>query len=136
MTRKNRDRSNLAAALTNVAAYALTVGDVAQAERCRSRGAATSCAIWEDAQHDVRAAAHGDDAARRGDHVRAARLLGASNELYREFGLTREFTERSLYDGTLEELRTALGAGELERHLAAGAVLTLDEAVTEALSTH
>jgi len=32
MTRKNRDRSNLAAALTNVAAYALTLDDVDQAD--------------------------------------------------------------------------------------------------------
>ena len=135
MTRKNRDRSNLAAALTNVAAYALTVGDVAQAEaaarealglvRDLGKTLNTMCAL----QH------MGTIAVRHGDLVRAARLQGASNELYREFGLSREFTERSLYERTLEELCTALGDGELERHLAAGAVLTLDEAVTEALTT-
>jgi hypothetical protein len=78
----------------------------------------------------------GTIAARRGDHVRGARLQGASNALYRDFGLTREFTERSLYDRTIEEIRTAVGDGELERHLAEGAALTVDDAVTEALSTH
>jgi hypothetical protein len=33
MTRENRDRTNLASALANIAAYALTVEDVGQADR-------------------------------------------------------------------------------------------------------
>jgi tetratricopeptide (TPR) repeat protein len=136
MTRKNRDRSNLAAALTNVAAYALTVGDVAQADgaarealglvRDLGKTLNTMCAL----QHLGSVAAH------RGDCIRAARLLGASNELYRDFGLAREFTERSLYDRTIENIRSTLGAAALERHLAAGTSLPLDDAVSEALSTH
>jgi predicted ATPase/DNA-binding XRE family transcriptional regulator len=136
ITRKDRDRSNLAAALANVAAYALTMGDVAQADAAarealglvRDLGATltTMCAL----QH------MGTIAARRGDHVRGARLQGVSNALYRAFGLTREFTEQSLYDCTIEEIRAALGDCELERHLAAGVALPLDDAVTEALSTN
>ncbi len=135
MTRKNRDRSNLAAALTNVAAYALTVDDVEQAAlaarealglvRHIGKTLNTMCAL----QH------LGTVAARRGEHVRAARLLGASNELYREFGLTREFTERSLYDRTIEELRANHGDSPLDENLSAGAALPLEAAVAEALST-
>ncbi|GAC1597343.1 MAG: hypothetical protein NVS3B28_29210 [Candidatus Velthaea sp.] len=136
MTRKNRDRSNLASALSNVAAYALTVDDVAQAEiaarealglvRDLGKTLITMCAL----QH------LGTVAARSADHVRAARLLGASDELYREFGLTREFTERALYDRTLEVIRTELGDAALAEHLAAGASLPLAGAVGEALSPH
>ncbi|HWT05297.1 MAG TPA: hypothetical protein VN224_06030, partial [Xanthomonadales bacterium] len=113
----------------------LTVGDVAQADvaarealglvRDLGKTLNTMCAL----QHV------GTIAARRGDHVRAARLEGASNELYREFGLAREFTERTLYDQTIEDVRAALGEAALEAHLAAGAALSLDEAVTEALSS-
>ncbi|MDQ6924793.1 MAG: hypothetical protein M3154_00970, partial [Candidatus Eremiobacteraeota bacterium] len=134
LTRKNRDRSNLAAALTNVAAYALTIDDVAQADdaarealglvRDLGKTRSTMCAL----QH------MGAIAARHGDHVRAARLEGASNELYREFGLAREFTERSLYDRTIKDIRAAIEEYELQQHLAAGAALSLDDAVTEALA--
>jgi predicted ATPase/DNA-binding XRE family transcriptional regulator len=136
MTRNNRDRANLAAALTNVAAYALTVGDVAQADaaarealglvRDLGKTLNTMCAL----QHLGSVAAH------RGDDARAARLLGASNQLYREFGLAREFTEQSLYDRTIEDIRSALGDTALTEHVAAGASLPLDDAVTEGLSAH
>ena len=70
MTRKNRDRSNLAAALTNVAAYALTLDDVEQADAAAREALGlvrdigktlnTMCAL----QH------LGSVAARRGDYVR------------------------------------------------------------------
>ena len=135
MTRKNRDRSNLAAALTNVAAYALTIDDVAQADaaarealdlvRRLGKTLNTMCAL----QH------LGTVAALRGEYVRAARLQGASNELYRQFGLTREFTERTLYERTIADIVAALGEAALDEHLAAGAALPLDEAVSEALSS-
>jgi predicted ATPase/DNA-binding XRE family transcriptional regulator len=134
MTRKNRDRSNLAAALTNVAAYALTLDDVEQADlaarealglvRDIGKTLNTMCAL----QH------LGSVAARRGDYARAARLAGASNRLYADFGLTREFTEQSLYDRTLDQIRAALGDAALREHLDAGETLPLERAVAEALS--
>jgi predicted ATPase/DNA-binding XRE family transcriptional regulator len=134
ITRKDRDRSNLAAALANVAAYALTVGDVAQADAA-AREALTLVRDLGKTLNTMCALQHmGTIAARRGDHVRGARLQGASNALYRAFGLTREFTEQSLYDCTIEEIRASLGDCELERHLAAGVALPVEDAVTEALS--
>ncbi|MEA2689450.1 MAG: hypothetical protein QOD51_2057 [Candidatus Eremiobacteraeota bacterium] len=133
MTRLNRDRSNLAAALTNVAAYALTLDDVEQADAAAREAIGlvrdigktlnTMCAL----QH------LGSVAARRGDHMRAARLAGASNRLYGDFGLAREFTEQSLYDRTLAEIRGELGEAALQRHLDDGAALPLEAAVAEAL---
>ena len=75
----------------------------------------------------------GSVAARRGAFERAARLLGASNERYREFGIAREFTEQSLYDRSIEEIRGALGEERLHFHLDEGAALPFERAVDEAL---
>ncbi len=134
LTRANRDRPNLAAALTNVAAYALTLDDVERAQAAASEALRlvrdigktlnTMCALQHLAS--VRA--------RQGEHARAARLNGASNRLYGEFGLAREFTEQSLYDRTLAEIRHALGDEALRRHLAEGEALPFERAVEEALS--
>ncbi len=135
MTRKNRDRSNLAAALTNVAAYALTAGDIEQADRAAREALALGRDVGKTLNAMCALQHLGTVAARRGDFERAARLHGASNALYSEFGLTREFTERALYDRTIAEIRASVGEDALEQHLAAGAMLTIDDAVAEALST-
>ena len=139
ITRKNRDRSNLAAALTNVAAYALTLDDVRQAEA----SALEALALVRDLGKTLNAMCAlqhvGSAAALRGDAVRAARLLGASNRLYDDFRLAREFTEQSLYDRTLERIRHAAGEEALQRHLRDGSSLPFEHAVDEALaagSTH
>ena len=134
MTRENGDRSNLASALANVAAYALTVEDDGQADRAAREAlelltdagetrVATTCCL----QH------LGSVAARRGFYVRAARLAGASNGLYRGFGLEREFTEQSLYDRMLGQIRAAIGMTAAQQHLDGGAALPIAAAIAEAL---
>jgi tetratricopeptide (TPR) repeat protein len=134
MTRKNRDRSNLAAALTNVAAYALTLDDVAQAEAA-AREALGLIRDLGKTLNAMCALQHlGSVAARRGKYLRAARLAGASNRLYADFGLAREFTEQSLYDRTLDEIRTAVGEQLLREQLETGAALSLETALDEALA--
>lgn len=133
MTRKNRDRSNLAAALTNVAAYALTVDDVARAGES-AREALSLVRDIGKTLNTMCALQHlGSVAARRGDYERAARLAAASNRLYAEFGLAREFTEQSLYDRTLGEIRAALGAAALATLLDEDSVPPLDDVVAYAL---
>jgi hypothetical protein len=77
----------------------------------------------------------GSVAALQGSAVRAARLCGASNRLYEDFQLAREFTEQSLYDRTVERIRHALGDDALQHHLRAGSSLPFQEAVDEALAT-
>jgi tetratricopeptide (TPR) repeat protein len=132
MTRKNLDRSNLSAALTNVAAYALTVGDDVQAEKA-AREALSLVRDLGRTMNAMCALQHlGTVLARRGDSVAAARLLGAANHLYGDFGLEREFTEQSLYNETLAYLRVSLSEDVCKRHLAEGARLTLDAALDEA----
>jgi tetratricopeptide (TPR) repeat protein len=135
MTRKNRDRSNLAAALTNVAAYALTVDDVAQA--CEAAGEALG--LVRDVGKTLNAMCAlqhlGSVAARRGAYERAARLAGASNRLYAEFGLAREFTEQSLYDRTIVDIRSGLDDAALQILLDEGAAMPLEDTIAYALLT-
>jgi predicted ATPase/DNA-binding XRE family transcriptional regulator len=135
MTRKNRDRSNLAAALTNVAAYALTLDDVDRAEQ----SAREALGLMRDLGKTLNAMCAlqhlGSAAALHGNGILAARLLGASNRLYDDFHLAREFTEQSLYDRTLERIRHTVGDEALQRHLQAGSSLPFEDAVDEALAT-
>ena len=133
MTRKNRDRSNLAAALTNVAAYALTVDDVAQA----GEAAGEALGLVRDVGKTLNAMCAlqhlGSVAARRGAYERAARLAGASNRLYAEFGLAREFTEQSLYDRTIVDIRGGLDDAALQILLDEGAAMPLEDTIAYAL---
>lgn len=133
MARTNRDRSFLAGALTNVAAYALTVGDVLQADLAAREAMSVARDIGKTHYTMVALQHLGSVAARRGAFVRAARLLGASNARYREFGIAREFTEQSLYDRTIDEVRVALGEDDLRARLDEGAALSVARAVDEAL---
>ncbi|MFN2528163.1 MAG: helix-turn-helix domain-containing protein [Candidatus Baltobacteraceae bacterium] len=134
ITRRNRDRSNLAGALTNVAGYAVMLGDVPRAglagrealELVRKPGKTLNamCAL----QHVGSVWAHS------GNPLRAARLLGAANSLYADFGLSREFTETLLYERTIVLLRDALGEEELQLRLAEGLGWSFERAVKEALT--
>ncbi len=133
MARSNRDRSFLAGVLTNVAAYALANGDVMQADRAGQEAMRLARDIGTT-HYAMCAFQHlGSVAARRGAFARAARLLGASNERYREFGIAREFTEQSLYDRSIAEIRGALGEDHLLVYLSEGAALPLERAIDEAL---
>jgi tetratricopeptide (TPR) repeat protein len=134
MTRENGDRSNLASALANVAAYALTVEDVGQADRAAREALELLAEVGETRVATTCCLQHlGSVAARSGLYVRAARLLGASNGLYRAFGLEREFTEQSLYDRTLAQISAGIGMTAAQAHLDAGAALSIEAAIAEAL---
>jgi predicted ATPase/DNA-binding XRE family transcriptional regulator len=134
MARRNLDRPNLSAALTNVAAYALTAGDVAQADAA-AREALYLVRDLGKTMNAMCALQHlGTVHARRGDPIGAARLLGMASRLYDEFGLEREFTEQSLYDHTIDVLRRSLEDNELQEHVRQGALLPLGEALDEALA--
>ena len=133
MARTNRDRSFLVGVLTNVAAYALAVDDIVQADRA-GREAMRLARDIGTTHYAMCAFQHlGSVAARRGAFERAARLLGASNERYRESSIAREFTEQSLYDRSVAEIRDALGETRLLRHLAQGAEWPIERAIDEAL---
>ena len=134
MTRENGDRSNLTSALANVGAYALTVEDVGQADRAAREALELLAEMGETRVATTCCLQHlGSVAALRGSYVRAARLAGASNGLYRTFGLEREFTEQSLYDGTLAHISAAIGMTSTQQHLDAGAALPIEAAIAEAL---
>jgi predicted ATPase/transcriptional regulator with XRE-family HTH domain len=134
MTRENRDHANLASALANVAAYALTVEDVVQADRAAREALELLARVGETRVATTCCLQHlGSVAAQRGFYVRAARLVGASNSVYRAFGLEREFTEQSLYDRTLAQINAGIGKTAAQQHLDAGAALPIEAAIAEAL---
>jgi predicted ATPase/DNA-binding XRE family transcriptional regulator len=133
MARTNRDRSFLAGALTNVAAYALAVGDVDRADEAAQEAMRMARDIGPT-HYTMCSLQHlGSVAAHRGAFERAARLLGASDARYREYGIPREFTERSLYDRSIEAIRGALGEERLLVHLSEGAAWPVERAIDEAL---
>jgi predicted ATPase/DNA-binding XRE family transcriptional regulator len=133
MARANRDRSFLAGVLTNVAAYALAAGDVEQADRAAHEAMMLAREIGTT-HYAMCAFQHlGSVAARRGAFERAARLLGASDERYREFGISREFTEQSLYDRSIDEICRALGEERLLVLLSEGCSMPIERAIDEAL---
>ncbi len=73
-------------------------------------------------------------AAMRGDHRRAALLVGFTNTILNSSSMPREKTEQMEYDRTLNAIESALGkvqAAELLKH---GEVMTQDQAVSEALN--
>jgi predicted ATPase/DNA-binding XRE family transcriptional regulator len=134
MTRKNRDRSNLAAALTNVAAYALTLGDVQQARDAAHEALAMVRDLGKTLNAMCALQHLGSVSALQGEYARAALLSGASNRLYDEFRMSREFTEQSLYDRTVDRIREVIGDDELQRFLGSGASMPFEQAVDEALA--
>jgi predicted ATPase/DNA-binding SARP family transcriptional activator len=69
-----------------------------------------------------------------GEHQRAARLLGASGELFELIGIELRGTERDGYERTLAAAVDSLGAEQLEELLTEGRSLELAAAVREALA--
>jgi tetratricopeptide (TPR) repeat protein len=65
--------------------------------------------------------------------LRAARLLGASNHVAEEVGLSREAYEANLYENTLIAIRTALGDQTAEQLFAEGEKMPRNEAIAYAL---
>ena len=76
----------------------------------------------------------GELATASGEARAAARLLGAGAAQFDELGVPLGPEEREGYARSLERLRDELGEGELERLLATGRALPLEDAVGEALA--
>ena len=71
-------------------------------------------------------------AAASGSHHQAATLMGAADAVRRQKGYTRAPWERAWSESALEHVRGALPPVDLDAARAAGARLTIDEAVLEA----
>jgi hypothetical protein len=69
-----------------------------------------------------------------GDVSRAARLAGFSDAAYRRLAFTREVTERRGYERLRALLETRFEPADLTLLSNAGATLTSDEALAEALA--
>ena len=73
--------------------------------------------------------------AARGDHLRAATLLGFAETGIERAGGKWPPDERAQYEGTLETLRNGLAPGDLDRARAEGAAMSTSEAVAYATSS-
>lgn len=70
-------------------------------------------------------------AAERGESRRAALLLGAADEQLGAVGVVLESTERPLHDHTFEQVRSQLGAADMEAAVTEGAALSLSAAIRD-----
>ena len=70
----------------------------------------------------------------RGDVEAAARLMGARDRLFAQFGSRDDALTRFFYDKALARLRAAVEAGDLGLAWAAGSAIGLDEAFQYARS--
>jgi predicted ATPase/DNA-binding XRE family transcriptional regulator len=133
MARQSRDLSTLAAALGNYAVYAFGVDD-----ESAEAAAYEALELVRDLGKTMMAMCAlqllGTAAARNGRPMRAARLLGASSALYRDFGYAREATEQQLYDETAARIRSEIGDHAFARHLHDGMSLGIAAAIAEGLA--
>jgi DNA-binding NarL/FixJ family response regulator len=70
----------------------------------------------------------------RGNSVRAARLLGAADELSKQVGFSLDQGERARYEAMVARLHDALPNGAFHTAWEAGAALSFDDLLTEALA--
>lgn len=130
----DRDRETYAFLQLNLTAYLAAVGDApaaraagAEAIELLSTDGPASWAVATAIGH--LALAH----ARSGDAERAARLLGYWEASWNALGVKREFTEATTYDRLSAILAERLSPSERQALLGAGAAITPQNAIAEAL---
>ena len=135
LLRARGDTANIARSLFNLAAVALRLGrlDDADARLRESVGFAQQAGDKEDLAWCLEGLAA--LAASRGDGQRAATLLGAAAELLAAMGADFKPFERQLHEETRAKALELCGAARFAEATAEGAALTLEDAVTSALST-
>ncbi len=122
----------------NLGGLALEEGDDVQAERHVLAALESSLAIAADDTTITCIEVMAAVAARRGDAVRAAQLLGAAEEQREQLGFVIPASERPLLDTTAALIDARLDPGGRAAAHAQGRALTLEEAVesARALSGH
>lgn len=130
----DQERETRAFLQLNLTAYLAAVGDApaaraagAQAIELLSTAGPGSWAVATAIGHLALAHAHS------GDPARAARLLGYWNASWNKLGVTREYTEETTYQRLIGLLSEQLEPSEQHALLDAGAALTPDQAISEAL---
>lgn len=134
LRRGQNDRRGIAYALGGLALIARAQGDLARAkalyvesltlrQQQRDRQSITWCLIGM-----------GGLAVELGQYVRAARIFGAVDAVRNMIGIVLTLDELRDYQRDLADLRTALGEATFTEAWAEGRALTLEQAVTEALT--
>jgi tetratricopeptide (TPR) repeat protein len=127
-TRLSNDYSQVVFYL-NLAAYRLVLGEIEAASVAARRALKRAQQVQYPLYTAIAVQHFATIAALRGQPALASRLRGFVNEVYRVQGVAREPTERRIDDLLVETLRDAPATAEIERNLAAGALLSEAEAV-------
>jgi tetratricopeptide (TPR) repeat protein len=129
--RSARNTLGLCYALTNMSSYLISIQELDEARDLAREALRKSTElqmlnlIAASIQHLAAIASY------RGEHERAALLLGCTNSKFD--AIFRESTEQREYDETLAVLRQALGESRLSALLQRGATMPQEQAVNEAL---
>jgi hypothetical protein len=128
------DRLGIAGSLSYLGELAREAGDLDRAEALHRDGLTR---LQELRQREVLPMAlegMAGLAGARARYARAARLFGAAETLRRGIGLPVPPNAEAGYRRDLEVVRVALGEGDLERFRSEGREMTLDAAISYALS--
>lgn len=131
LRRGRKDPITLGLALANLASYLAAEGRDAEGTAAAAREA-----VEIGISHDVESIAayalqaYALTAARAGNSETAANLLGYVDGFYERIGSRRERTEAIVYERALEVLRARCSVAELERGIAAGRTLTMEDAAS------
>jgi predicted ATPase/class 3 adenylate cyclase len=132
--RESRGESQLTTILGNAAAYLLALRRFDEAWAA-VRENLELCVVRDEVDWlAVSIGHHAHLAAETGDVVRAARLLGYADAVFRKVGSTREPTEQLGYGRTRELIRAALSEDRIAVLITEGAAMEQDAAVAEALA--
>jgi len=131
--RRALDKDASATSNCNSAAYQIALNDLTGA-RASAREALRLAREVQNAYTTAISLQHfASLGALQGEMHRAAQLLGYVDAQYKEFGATREPTEKWCYDKTMTALHEHLSDGEIEKLSKEGSAWSEDQAVEEAL---
>jgi predicted ATPase/class 3 adenylate cyclase len=135
IARARRDWVMACTLLINVTAYLLACERMGEARSTAREALSIACEIQSEMHLAVAIQHLGAIAAHCGDPARAARLIGFTDAAYQRLENAREPTEAQEYERTMALLGERLSAGEVLSNVSAGALLTNEGAVSEALLT-
>jgi hypothetical protein len=133
LAREVGDRDIVASCLSNLSSVALRQRDIPRADALQREALALYWELGDPRRCAVGLEGLASTAGATGQGERAARLLAAATALREELGAPQPANERTDSEQAVAAARVALGAEAWAKAFAAGRVLSLEAAITEAL---
>lgn len=125
--------SNIGFTLVNLSAYLVATGQLDDARKVANEALRKAVDLQVPVLIGCSTQHLAAIAAMRGDHRRAAVLLGFTNTIFTP-SIPRELTEQREYDRTISAIESALGAAEAAELLKRGEGMSQEQAIGEALT--